>query len=102
MNQEERKQLKEEIKLEIINELQENPTKQSHRNKKLDDLREKYIDDLYKKFGPFFYWDVWDNIRKLSCFYNGIRYVRCINETNEEKVIETAEKLIKMALEEGE
>ncbi len=100
MTIEEKEQLKEEIKQEVIRELACNPTKKGHRNSKLDEIREEYINDLHKKYGNCFYWDVWTSIRALSCYFGGVRYVRDINPDNEDRVIGMAEKLLKMALEE--
>lgn len=57
----------------------------------LSDTRKKWFNHtdginqnslMFKVFGTYIYWNVWDCIRKLTCYICGTSYVRNIKDTD--------------------
>lgn len=94
-------QLKADIKAEVLKELDKRDYKAA--NSKVgpfSEVREEYKDKLYEIYGSVWFWQVWDNIRKLSCSMAGVRYVRDLTPSLEVKAADYARTLCKMAIKE--
>jgi hypothetical protein len=98
MSAEELVKLKKEIKSELLQELTGKPPK-ADRNGVFDEVRNKYRDQLHKAYGTYHYDQVWQCIRKLSCYMAGVCYVRELSPSIEFKAAEAAEILLKMVIE---
>jgi hypothetical protein len=103
MNQDERIKLIADIKAEVVKDLTGKDFKSvNSKYGSFDRVREKYRKPLYEKYGCYYWAQVWDNIRRLTCYMVGVRYVRDLTPSKEEMAAEIAETLCNMALEERE
>jgi hypothetical protein len=103
MTKDEIDQLKADIKAEILKELtgKDSVTPTSDRGL-YNKVRSKYKNKLYAVYGVYHYAQVWDHIRRLSCYMAGVKYIRELTPSSEIKAAEIAEKLCIMAIESKE
>lgn len=100
MTKEEIEQLKADIKAEVIKELTGKDAVIPVSEKGLyNRVRNKYKDKLYQVYGVYHYAQVWDHIRRLSCYMAGVKYIRELTPSSEIVAADYAEKLCIMALE---
>lgn len=93
-------QLKADIKAEVLKELTNKDYKAANSTTgPYGEIREKYKKPLLDKFGTYYFDQVWQHIRKLACYYVGVRYVRDLTPSKEAVAAECAETLCKMMLE---
>ena len=95
--------IKADIKAEVLKEItgagyQTSGTKMGV----YDEVRNRYQKPLYETFGVYHYDQVWQLIRRLSCYMSGVKYVRDLSPSREFKAAEIAETLCKMAIEKKE
>jgi hypothetical protein len=95
----ERAKLIADIKAEVMKELTGKDLKSVNSTcGPFDMVRGKYQKPLYEKYGTYYYAQVWEHIRHLSCYMVGVRYVRDLNPSKEEIAAKIAEELCEMAL----
>ena len=93
---------KADLKAEIIKEITGRDLKiVNSKHGELDKVRNKYKKPLYDRYGTYHFAQVWDNIRRLGCYMVGVRYVRDLTPSKEQKAAEIIEKLCEMALKEA-
>lgn len=97
MSNEEIQKLKADIKAEILQDITGKPLKHD-RNGVFDEVRDKYKDELHKAYGTYHYDQVWQCIRKLSCYMAGVNYVRELSPSLEFRAAEGAEVLLQMVI----
>lgn len=91
--------LKADIKAEVLKELDKRDYKAANsKTGAFSEAREEYKDKLYEVYGSVWFWQVWENIRKLSCSMAGVRYVRDLTPSLEEKAATFARILCEMAV----
>ena len=97
MSKEEIEKLKADIKAEILKDITGKPLKHD-RNGVFDKVRDEYKEALHKAYGTYHYDQVWQAIRKLSCYMSGVNYVRELSPSSEFKAAEVAKILLEMAI----
>jgi hypothetical protein len=103
MTKDEIDQLKADIKAEVIKELTGKDYKSTNCGTgAFASVRNKYRKDFLKTFGVYHCAMVWDNIRRLTCYMVGVKYIRELTPSLEIKAAEIAEKLCVMAIESKE
>jgi hypothetical protein len=101
MNEAERALLIKDIKAELLHDITQKEIRAVNtKSGPLSEVREKYNKALRDKYKTYYWAQVWDNIRRLSCYMVGVRYARDLYPSIEVKAAEIAEKLCLMALEE--
>ena len=100
MTQDEVQKLKDDLKADIIRELTGKDYKAANSTTgEFSKVRDKYMQKLHEAYGHVWYAQVWDNIRRLSCFMAGVRYIRDLCPSKELIAADIAEKLCIMAIE---
>lgn len=91
--------LKADLKAEILKELDGRDYKAANaKTGAFSKVREEYKSKLYDTYGTVWYWQVWENIRKLSLHMAGVRYVRDLTPSLEENAASYARILCEMAV----
>jgi hypothetical protein len=98
-----KEELKAEIKAEVVKELTNKDHMASNKERgPFAEIRNKYRKRLYEVFGVYHYAVVWDNVRRLSCYMAGVKYLRELTPSLEIKAAEYAEQLCIKAIESRE
>lgn len=100
MDTQEIEKLKADVKAEILKEItgkdyQTNGSKLGV----YDEVRKKYKKPLLDAYGVYHFDQVWQIIRRLSCYKAGVKYVRDLNPSKEIEAARFAELLCKQMLE---
>ena len=98
ISEQDREAIKAELKSEILQELTGDDPHTNSEGGPYNVVREKYKKLLYETFGGYHYDQVWQLIRRLTCYLSGVRYVRQIGPSVEYKAAQYAELLCKLAI----
>ena len=100
MNSQELEKLKADIKAEVLKELTNKGFQTSGTKMGVyDEVRERYKKPLYEAYGVYHFDQVWQIIRRLSCYKAGVRYVRDLTPSKEIEAAKFAEMLCEIMLE---